>query len=272
MSKQQPTLEQRIDAALQPDAVLTSADLDALIEEADAAIAEAEEACAVERTYSLDPTAARQAIEDAKFAVNRLRELRSKLETRYKQVYSQEQATAWLTEFEVMKRGRDALAEELCQVYPDMVAKVVDVFLRIVENDQALSKFHQARPAGVSGQLVSAELHARGLDRITRDKPSLLDSVHLIDWESGREIWPPPRPSMAAAFASVIMPYDRQRFSADWAKYNERHAAAQREEQQRMAEYYARMTKEQEDRENAEARERFLEQQARLSVNRPVKL
>ena len=35
--------------------------------------------------------------------------------------------------------------------------------------------------------------------------------------------------------------------------------------------YYAQTKKEQEDRENAEARERFLEQQARLSVNRPLK-
>jgi len=36
-----------------------------------------------------------------------------------------------------------------------------------------------------------------------------------------------------------------------------------------MADYYARMTKEQEERENAEARERFLEQQQRLTANRP---
>ena len=63
--------------------------------------------------------------------------------------------------------------------------------------------------------------------------------------------------------------YDSHRFSADWWKDNERRAAAQRAEQERMADYYARTTKEQEDRENAEARERFLEQQQqRLSVNR----
>ena len=54
--------------------------------------------------------------------------------------------------------------------------------------------------------------------------------------------------------------YDSRRFSGDWWKENERRAAAQRAEQQRMADYYARMTKEQEDRENAEARERFLAQ------------
>src|SRR5262249_55536591 len=78
------------------------------------------------------------------------------------------------------------------------------------------------------------------------------------------------RSSAASALAATLMPrYDSRRFSADWWKDNERRAAAQRAEQQRIADYYARTTKEQEDRENAEARERFLEQQQRLSVNRP---
>src|SRR5262249_16662380 len=93
-------------------------------------------------------------------------------------------------------------------------------------------------------------------------------SVGLFDWDSGRKIWPAPRPSMASAFAAVEPPHNSRRFSGDWWKDNERRAAAQRAEQQRIADYYARATKEQEDRENAEARERFLEQQQRLSVNR----
>jgi hypothetical protein len=76
---------------------------------------------------------------------------------------------------------------------------------------------------------------------------------------------------MAAAFAAVEPPHDSHRFSADWAQDNERRAAAQRAEQQRIADYYARTTKEQEDRENAEARERFLAQQERLTVNRTPK-
>jgi hypothetical protein len=68
---------------------------------------------------------------------------------------------------------------------------------------------------------------------------------------------------MAAAFAAIAMPsYDR-RFSGDWAKENERRAAGQRAEQQRMADYYARTTREQEERENKEARERFDESQRR---------
>jgi hypothetical protein len=76
---------------------------------------------------------------------------------------------------------------------------------------------------------------------------------------------------MASAFAATAMPsYDR-RFTGDWAKDNERRAAAQRAECQQMAEYYARTTRGQEERENAEARERFLEQQQRLTVNRTIK-
>ena len=54
--------------------------------------------------------------------------------------------------------------------------------------------------------LLSAELQARGLDRFTRDTPSLLTSVVLFDRDSGRQVWPPPRPPMAAAFAATIVP------------------------------------------------------------------
>jgi hypothetical protein len=95
--------------------------------------------------------------------------------------------------------------------------------------------------------------------------------VCLFDWDSGHQICPPLQQSMAAAFAATTMPaYDR-RFTGDWAKENERRAAGQRAEQQRIGDYYARAKKEQEERENAEARELFLEQQQRLTVNRPIK-
>jgi hypothetical protein len=78
----------------------------------------------------------------------------------------------------------------------------------------------------------------------------------------------PPRPSAAAAFAAMNMRGPDHRFTPDWAKDNERRAAAQRAEQQRVADYYARTTKEQEDRENAEARERFAEGQRKMQVGR----
>jgi len=71
---------------------------------------------------------------------------------------------------------------------------------------------------------------------------------------------------MAAAFAAAVPAYDNRRFSADWAQDNDRRAAAQRAEQQRVADYYARTTKEQEDREDAEARERFAASQRKNST------
>jgi hypothetical protein len=183
----QPTLEQRISDALQPDTALTSADIAALIEEAEAGIAEAEKEATVDQTLSLNPQAARQAIADAAFDADRLRMLRSKLLARYQQVHDREQATAWLAEYDVKKRKRDALAEELCEVYPDTVDKLVDLFVRITADEKELSALLQARPPGVMEHLVSAELHARALDRFTRDTPSLLTSVCLFDWDSGRQ-------------------------------------------------------------------------------------
>jgi hypothetical protein len=131
------------------------------------------------------------------------------------------------------------------------------------------TELHRARPAGVEQHLISAELHARGLEGFSYNTPSLLTSVFLFDWDTGRQVWPPSRSSMASAFAAVAPPHDSHRLSANWAKDNERRAAAQRAENQRIADYYARTTKEQEDRENAEARERFLAQQQQLLVNRP---
>src|SRR5271168_4361776 len=62
--------------------------------------------------------------------------------------------------------------------------------------------------------------------------------------------------------ASLVPAYD----PANWANDYERRAAAQQAERQRMAQYYERLTEEQEDRENAEARERFAASQRKNSV------
>ena len=230
MSKQPATLEQRIAIALQPDAAVTSADLAALIEETEAGIAKAEKGRAIDQTLSLVPKAARQAIADATFAANRLRTLLSKLQARYQQLRDEEEVTAWLAEFDGFKPGRDALAAELRSVYPDAVTKIVDLFVRITENDKARSERLQGRPAGVMERLLSAELHARGLDSFTDNMPSLLTAVHLVDLDTGQQIWPPPQPSLAAAFAAIAIPSSHRRSSGDWAQDNERRAAAQQVE------------------------------------------
>jgi hypothetical protein len=106
----------------------------------------------------------------------------------------------------------------------------------------------------VEQYLVSAELHARGRNGFSGDTRSVLNSVQLFDWDTGRQICPPPRPSLAGA--SPMPTYDH-RFGADWAKDNEARDAAQQRHREDMANHYVRMTREQEERQNAEGRERF---------------
>jgi hypothetical protein len=261
----QQTLEQRILDALQPGVAITSAEVAALIEEAEAGIAKAEKEATVGQTLSLEPKVARQAIEDATFAANRLRMLLSKLQARGREVGKEERAKAWLAERDALKPERDALAAELHEVYSNAVDQIVDVLGRVATFDKRLTELNIALPPGVNG-LLSPELHARGLDRFTRDTPSLLTSVCLFAWEGGRQIWPPPKPSMGAAFAAIAMPACDQRFTADWAKDYERRAAAQERERAFMSDYYARLTKEQEERQNAETREVFAASQRRNST------
>ena len=245
MNERPTTLKQRIDVALHQDDPTTSVDIAALIVEAEIGIAKADKERAVDQA------------------------LLSNLQARYRQAQAQEQATGWLAEHDRLKGERDALAAELRELYPDAVTKITDLFVRITANDEALSRLHQARPSGMKQHLLPAELHARGLDSFSRDHPSLLESTRLLDWASGHEIWPPPQTPLAVLVAASVprSPYR----GADWWQDNERRAAAQRAEQQRHADYLARTKKEQEARENAEARERFLAQQEQLSVNRPLK-
>lgn len=246
---QSQTLEQRIAAALRAGATFTSADFAALIEECEAAIAEADK---------------EDAPIDASLAANRLMTLLPKLHARYEQINEQEQATAWLAkrtaewwaECKVLERERDALAEELREVYPNAARRMADLFVRIDTNDRALAELNRSRPAGIEQHMLSTELHARKLDNLTLSTPSLVNSVHLFDWVTGRQLWPPPVQSMVAAFAATATTFDR-RATADWAQDNERRAAAQRAGQRRMAEYYGRLTQQQEERQNAEAREAF---------------
>jgi hypothetical protein len=258
----QPTLEQRISDALQPDTAITSADIAALIAETEVGIAEAEREGTVDQTLSLDPKVARQAIEDATFAANRLGKLLSKLQVRHQQACEEACVREYEAEAQVLDEESIQLAQEWRETCPPALNKLSDLFARIAAHRQRISALHQRRPAGVQS-VRDPELIARNLDGFNRERPSLLAEVHLLDWDSGRQIWPPPKPSMAAAFAASMIPaYD----PADWANNYEKRAAAQQRERQYVSNFYQRLTKEQEERENREARERFAASQLRTSV------
>jgi hypothetical protein len=171
----------------------------------------------------------------------------------------------WLAKREALELERDALADELREVYPDAARKIAELFERIAANDQAVEKLNGERPASVKQPVISVERHARVLDGLSNETRPLLNSVCLFDWETGRQICPPQRPAVASAFAPTMMPASDQRFTGEWWKDRQQAAERERAEQQRIADYYARQTRDQQNRENAEARERFFAHQPKNS-------
>lgn len=154
MSKNALTLEQRVVAVLEGDA--QSPDIAALIEETEAAIIEAEGAAESERTRALDPALspdpvrARDAMQAAEFALERLRTLLPRLRERIGQVDAAERLARWRAEAEGIRAKRDALTAELAEVYPNLVDQLVDLLTRIKAVDTEIQRLGQA-PDGSGG-------------------------------------------------------------------------------------------------------------------------
>jgi hypothetical protein len=212
------TLEKRVAAALTDD--ITSADLAALIAETEAAITDADVTAEAERTKALDPalspdaTAAREIMQVAEFARDRLRTVLPRLKERHKQIAAQEDLTQWSAYFETLKVERDALAAELRELYPEFETKITDLLARIAENDGKLSRLHQARPSGVVLHLRGAELEARSLGGFTRSEPSIAATLKLPTFEPGERLaWP-------------VVLGDPRLYTGDWWKVKEEQAQA----------------------------------------------
>ena len=116
----------------------------------------------------------------------------------------------------------------------------------------ALAELHRDRPAWRGA--------ASAFERAARPWPRELQLQHAVASHFGVSVRlghrPPDLATVAAVtdFAATAMPACDRRLTGDWAKENERRAAWQRAEQHCMADYYARTIREQEERENAEAR------------------
>jgi hypothetical protein len=244
-------LERRLADALD-DQRSTAAQLKALIAESEEAIVDADLKAAATRAVALDPqlcrdlTAARAAMEDAALAVGRLRTLHTRLIRRHAEVATRERAASWTAAFYEARDRRDALAHELAELYPQAVSNLMNLFIRISACDNEIDRLHQARPSGVSLHLDSVELAARGLDRFTRDKPALMNTLTLFDLNSGKQLWPQVIPRDMSLFAPVV-PANPVR-SPDWWRPEvqaARHAEAAAEAK-RVAEYYEKQKQQQE--------------------------
>jgi hypothetical protein len=165
-------------------------------------------------------------------------------------VQEQEYLTQWRSEYEKLKVKRDELAEELRTIYPEFETRITDLFMRIAANDAELSRLHQARPTGVALHLLGAELVARDLERFKATEPSIAQELKLPTFAPGQRLaWPPPKPSMAALYATSMVPHRDARYSADWA-------AAQKEDNVRRAATEARWAEEEAAR-RAESRRAY---------------
>jgi hypothetical protein len=232
------SLEQRIAAVLGGGAI-TSADLADLIAATDkaaaaaAAEAEAERAKALDISQPVDLTKVHGAMERAAITGERLRAALPRLWARFDEITSQEYAAQWRANYDEVAIVRDALAAELLETYPAIVATISDLMTRIEACDREASRINGSEPSGEQRRLRAVELEARNLANFTRGVPSITDELKLPHWETPSGLaWPPPVPIDPARFAPV--PFNR-RYSADWAQVKEEESRAVREQQEREA-------------------------------------
>lgn len=235
------TLEQRIATALSSNT--RSADLAALTAETESAITQVETTAGAEKEKALnpalspDPRAARLAMEDAAFAATRLRKLLPRLQQKLHQVAAAEERARWLADYERVKVKIDQAAKKFAE-YPELAARLIEIFREAEAVDQEVSRVDGSAPAGEHRRLRGVELIARGLESFTRDSPSIAETVQLPDWQdSNRMTWPPPQPLLAAVYAAMMVPqYDPRRYSADWAAAMEEDNARRAANERRWAE------------------------------------
>jgi hypothetical protein len=174
----------------------TSDDLASLIAETETAIAAADEAAEAEREKALDPAlypdpkAAREAIEAAEFARDRLRMLLPRLQ----EAPAAEYPARWESDYKRIEAKRDEWARKYAE-YPKLVARLVDLFGSAKAVDEEVSRVNGSAPPGEHRRLLGVELTARGLESFSTADPPIAKGVQLPDWaHSARMAWPlPPR-------------------------------------------------------------------------------
>jgi hypothetical protein len=249
------TLEQRIAGALAKDDV-SSDDLVVLIAETETAVTTADEAATTAHELAFDLIAspdageARAAMEQAIFTRDRLRSVLPKLQQHFNDVLSHEEYARWVAQYEAVKIKRDAAAEELRTIYPEIATKLTDLLLRIETIDREVKRVRSAKPfdakeANGDGRwLLETELTARGLDDFGVHDLKILQDLKLPNFsEPTKLIWPPHRP---IDWSSVVPA--RPHRGADWWK------DAQEEDDRKRAE----ATRLEAEHQRAEARNREL--------------
>ncbi len=161
-----PNLSDHIAAALLSEA--NSEKIAALIAEAEQARAVAEERQRKAHDRSLDPTAgadaasaARAETDNMRFEVDRLVSALDALRVAHRASLAREAEGRRCSAYDAAQAERDALAEELRQVYPEIEQRLSGLMVRLAASDDVLARVNRNLPAGASS-LTSAEEVARG--------------------------------------------------------------------------------------------------------------
>ena len=255
------SLESEIGAALTSETISGDALSDLILRVQEAIVAsEAESKRCQEAIYDIDvkdPKAEHVAMEESVIMAGRLQTALTRLHRKRTAVETSSRLAAWESEFNALKDERNALADELVDTYPEAAAKLIDLFSRISAFDGRLSTLRQNRPGGIKAHLADVELEVRGLERFTRDTPSIIQQVLLFDLSTGKQAWPP---VVKRDLSFAIPVIDDIRHSPDWWKPEVRNArrAESENEAARVAAFYADRTRqkaEREEREEQQARE-----------------
>jgi hypothetical protein len=191
-------LERQIATALTQETA--SVTVEALINETEAAIAVADVDAEEERAKAFDPIAspdageARQRMEEAAFARDRLSAVLPRLRARLKEMQAAEYAAKWLPEYKRVEAQRDALAAEMRETYPAAVAKLADLFARTARCDRECSQINLSAPPGDHRRLLRVELTARGVEGLLQPDVYVTEMLRLpYFWRDRGPIfaWPP---------------------------------------------------------------------------------
>jgi hypothetical protein len=219
----EPSLDAKIAAAFANGKVASSNDLQALIQEVEAGIAEADTLASAERDKSLDfsiapaeAEAAAQRVVIAELKAQRYRAALARLRDQSRQALAAENQARYLDRHHELEREGEALAQELAEVYLGAVDRIVGIFVRLRDFHGQCHALHVTDPGGLP-HVDDPELQARGLSAFSRECPSLLTAVQLIDWTTGKPIWPLTQPNeLAVAYAMTMRPLHDIRYTSQW--------------------------------------------------------
>lgn len=241
----QRDLEQRLTAVLENEQA-SSNELSALAAEVEDAAAAADQAAKAAHAEARclpcpDPVGVLQQAQAAELTRDRLDACLPRLRDKLRAAIAQEYRERWQADFRRTEALRNAAAANFAR-YPELVAEMIALFREAEQVDQEIARVNNS--AYDNQRLVGVEQHARGLQQFSRNTPSLRKAV--VDWQSGKQIWPPRRAIDPSLFAPV--PYN-QAYSQNWAATAELKAAERRAEADRVAEYYQRQDRERKERE-----------------------